>query len=195
MGERPELRGLYELRDAIDAMTLSALAGDRTVERACTEIAHVVSSGGKILACGNGGSAADAQHFAAELVGRFVRAPARRPLPAIALSSDPSVVTCIANDFGYEEVFARQVDAHGTRVDALLCISTSGSSPNVLRAARAARLRGMLVVGLLGENPGQLGPLCTVSVCVPSRTTATIQEVHIALLHAFCEAIERAVDR
>jgi CMP-N,N'-diacetyllegionaminic acid synthase len=151
-------------------------------------LAESVSAGGKLLACGNGGSAADAQHFVAELVGRLKLE--RAPLPAISLSSDPSVVTCLANDYGYDEVFARQVRAFGRPGDVLLAISTSGKSPNVLNAARAARELAMPVVSLIGEKGDPLAALSDYCIRIPTTNTQCIQELHMAVLHVLCGAID-----
>lgn len=148
-------------------------------------------AGGRILACGNGGSAADAQHFAAELVNRFERE--RPPLAAIALTTDTSALTSIANDYAYEQVFARQVRALGQPGDILLAISTSGNSPNVAEAVRAARERELRVVALTGKGGGALAPLLAepdVHICVPSARTPRIQEVHLLVLHCLCDGID-----
>jgi D-sedoheptulose 7-phosphate isomerase len=146
---------------------------------------------GKILACGNGGSAADAQHFAAELIGRFER---ERPgLAAIALTTDSSVLTSIANDYDYEQVFSRQVQALGQAGDVLLAISTSGDSKNVIAALHAARERDMQVVALTGKSGGKMASLLAkedVHICVPSDRTARIQEVHLLTLHCLCDGVD-----
>jgi D-sedoheptulose 7-phosphate isomerase len=145
--------------------------------------------GGTIYSCGNGGSMCDAMHFAEEWTGRFRRD--RPALPAMAFS-DPSHLTCVANDFGYEQVFARMVEAYARPGDALLAISTSGNSPNVLAACRAARARRVAVVGLLGKGGGPVRDLCDVAVVVPLATTSDrIQEVHIKVIHAVIETVER----
>ncbi|MDD5627603.1 MAG: SIS domain-containing protein [Elusimicrobia bacterium] len=144
--------------------------------------------GRKALIFGNGGSAADAQHFAAELVGRFARE--RRPLPALALTVNTSDLTAIGNDYGYDQVFARQLQAHGRRGDVAVAITTSGSSANVLKAAAAARRRGLAVIGLTGAGGGRLKDLCDVCVRAPSSDTARVQEVHAAVIHAWCSAVE-----
>jgi len=146
-------------------------------------------SGARIFVCGNGGSMSDAMHFAAEWTGRFRQS--RRALPAMALC-DPSVLSCIANDFGYDEVFAREVAAYGKEGDLLLAISTSGSSPNVIRAVETAREGGMKTVGLLGKGGGKLLPMVDVPIVVPySKSSDRIQEVHIKILHIVIEAVER----
>ncbi len=144
--------------------------------------------GGKVLFCGNGGSAADSQHLAAELTGRFMRD--RRALAALALSTDSSALTCIGNDYSFNEVFARQVQGLGRAGDVLIGISTSGNSRNVIRAVEEARVSGMQVVGLLGRDGGELISLCDVSIVVPSKVTARIQEAHILIGHTLCGLIE-----
>lgn len=146
--------------------------------------------GGKVLVCGNGGSAADAQHFAAELVGRL--AADRPPLPAVALTTDTSAITAIANDHGFPRVFARQVEALARPGDVLVAISTSGVSPNVVAAARAARARGCGVIGLTGRGGGALAGECDLLVPVPSGDVARVQEVHGICLHALAQAVEEA---
>lgn len=165
------------------------LAG--SIARAAQAMAAALSAGGKILACGNGGSAADAQHFAAELVNRFETE--RPPLAALSLASDSSALTSIANDYAYEQVFAKQLRALGRRGDVLLAISTSGESPSVLAAVRAARELDIVTVALTGRGGGTLAGLLSpsdVHVCVPHRSTARIQEVHILVLHCLCDGID-----
>ena len=138
--------------------------------------------------CGNGGSAADCQHLAAELVGRFKKN--RRPLRSVALTTDTSVLTCVGNDFGYDDIFSRQVEALGREGDVLVAISTSGNSENVLRAIRAANDAGMVSIALLGKDGGPAKDLAQHSIVVPSVSTARIQEAHILIGHIFCELIE-----
>ncbi|MFO7693629.1 MAG: SIS domain-containing protein [Vicinamibacterales bacterium] len=145
--------------------------------------------GGRILACGNGGSAADAQHFAAELVGRFERE--RAALAAIALTTDTSIMTAVANDYDFARVFARQVEALGRPGDVLLGISTSGASANVLAAFEAAKAAGVTTVALTGRDGGRVGAAADIHVNVPAASTARVQEVHRTLLHAVCALIER----
>ncbi|AZG07086.1 phosphoheptose isomerase [Pigmentiphaga sp. H8] len=150
-----------------------------------------LSNNGKILACGNGGSAADAQHFAAELVGRFERE--RLPLGAIALNTDTSILTAVGNDFGYDRVFSQQVNALGQPGDVLVAISTSGNSANVIEAIEAAHSRELRVIALTGKGGGRIGQMLTeddVHLCVPHDRTLRIQEVHILLLHAMCDGID-----
>ena len=155
---------------------------------------NALSNGNKILACGNGGSAGDAQHFAAELVGRFERE--RFPLPAISLSTDTSIITAVGNDYSFDEIFRKQVQALGQSGDILLAISTSGNSANVLAAAEAALEREMRVVALTGKDGGKLGRLLTdadVHINVPHSRTARIQEVHLVAIHAICDGIDVAL--
>lgn len=161
------------------------------VEEASGLLASTLSAGCKVMLCGNGGSAADSQHLAAEFTGRFVRD--RKPLAAVALSTDTSALTCIANDYSFDEVFSRQVAALGRAGDCLLAISTSGNSPNVIRAAEAARSAGVRTIGLLGKGGGKLLALCDVPIVVPSDTTARIQEAHIFLGHTLCAMVEVAL--
>jgi D-sedoheptulose 7-phosphate isomerase len=150
---------------------------------------RILAAGGKILACGNGGSAADAQHFAAELVGRYHEE--RPALAAVALTSDGAILTCLANDYEYDRVFARQVEALGRPGDLLLAISTSGRSPSVLRALETARTRGLATAALLGRDGGSALPLADVAVVVDDEETARIQEGHAVLIHLLCEALDR----
>ncbi len=161
------------------------------IEKAAGLVAATLTQGGKLMLCGNGGSAADSQHIAAEMTGRFVKE--RRPLAAIALSTDTSALTCIANDYGFDEVFSRQVTGLGAAGDCLVGISTSGNSRNVLRAAEAARAAEIRVIGLLGRDGGALKGLCDVAIVVPSHTTARIQEAHIFIGHTLCALVEEAL--
>jgi D-sedoheptulose 7-phosphate isomerase len=161
------------------------------IARAGVLLADALRAGGKALACGNGGSAADAQHFAAELVNRFERE--RPPLAAVALTTDSSTLTSIANDYAYAQVFAKQLRAIGRRGDALLAISTSGNSANVVEAMRTARELGIRTIALTGNGGGRMAALLgedDVHICVPHRTTARIQEVHLLTLHCLCDAID-----
>lgn len=164
-------------------------------------IAHAIdimftalSNGNKIMACGNGGSAADCQHFAAELVGRFERE--RLPLPAMALSTDSSIMTAIGNDYSFTEIFSKQVQAFGQAGDVLLAISTSGNSGNVVQAVEAALERDMRVVALTGKNGGVIATLLSnadANICVPHERTARIQEVHLLAIHCICDGIDNAL--
>jgi D-sedoheptulose 7-phosphate isomerase len=195
-GEAPAAR---TARDTVSRslMELSRLAAALSgelgapVERAGRLIVESMRSGGKLLACGNGGSAADAQHFVAELLGRM--GPERRSLPAVTLSVDPSAVTAIGNDYGYDNVFARQVEGLGRKGDVLLAISTSGRSPNVLRAIRTARDSGMRVVALSGKGGDPLLEECDVCIHIPAESTQRVQELHMAVLHAICEHVDEQV--
>lgn len=159
------------------------------VQLAVNRCAAAVRNGNKLMFCGNGGSAGDAQHLAAELVGRLVRD--RRALPGLALSTDSSALTCIGNDFGFDEVFARQVEGLGRPGDVLFAISTSGNSRNVIRAVEAAKAGGIYAVGLLGRDGGTLAPMVDLAIVVPSDETARIQEAHIFLGHVLCTLIEK----
>ena len=153
-----------------------------------------LSNGNKILVCGNGGSAADAQHFAAELVGRFERE--RFPLPAISLTTDTSILTAVANDYSYREIFSKQVQAFGQAGDILLAFSTSGNSGNVMAAIEAALEREMRVVAMTGKGGGAIGKMLTdadVHICVPADRTARIQEVHLVSIHCICDGIDVAL--
>jgi len=151
-------------------------------------IAETLRSGNKLLLFGNGGSAADAQHIAAEFIGRFERE--RRALPAIALTTDTSILTALTNDYSGEVIFARQVEALGQPGDLVIVYSTSGNSPNVLAGINAARAKGLRVVGLTGEGGGKMAELCDLILRVPSRRTSRIQEAHITISHALCEVVE-----
>lgn len=147
-----------------------------------------LSKGARVFVAGNGGSAADAQHFAAELTGRFVKE--RRPLPAVALTTDTSALTAIANDYDYDCVFVRQLEALAQKEDVFLAISTSGYSKNVMKAVRWAKDNGVYVLGLTGKDGGDLISACDYAVLVPSAVTAHIQEMHILLIHYLCEQID-----
>lgn len=174
-----------------NALTGNLQALNDDVIRAGQMAAHHLRAGGKILFCGNGGSAADSQHLAAELTGRFIHD--RRPLAAMALSTDTSALTCIGNDYSFDEIFARQVAGLGRSGDVLIGISTSGNSRNVIRAVEEARKLGMQTVGLLGRDGGQLRDLCDHSIVVPSDVTARIQECHILIGHTLCGLIEQGL--
>ncbi len=172
------LRAFLDAPDGLTGVKLFAEAAAQTLER-----------GGLLMSCGNGGSMCDAMHFAEEWTGRF--RGNRKALAAIAFA-DPSQMTCIANDFGFEEVFARQVEALGKPGDLLVAISTSGNSPNILRACEAAKARGVRTIGLLGKGGGQLKSKVDISIVVPiALTSDRIQEVHIKVLHIVIEAVER----
>lgn len=155
---------------------------------AAQAMADALKAGHKLLAFGNGGSAADAQHLAAELVGRFQKE--RAAMPAIALTVDTSILTSIANDYSYRQVFVRQIEALGQPGDVALGISTSGVSPNVLAALQAARARGLKTIALTGRDGGSIGPAADIHVNVPDQNTARVQEVHRTIMHVMCEVIE-----
>jgi D-sedoheptulose 7-phosphate isomerase len=179
------------LREAAEGV--AALASDEerlaVVARAGEALADRLAAGGKVISCGNGGSMSDAMHFAEELTGRY--RDDRPPIAAMAVS-DPGHLSCTANDYGYEQVFARYVEAHARPGDALVAISTSGRSPNVLRAAEAARTRGTLVVALTGRPGSGLADLADIEVCTPAgRYADRVQELHITVLHILVEIIER----
>jgi len=161
-----------------------------TVVRAGRALVDALRDGRKVLTFGNGGSAADAQHLANELVNRFEAD--RRALPAVALTTDSSNLTAISNDAAFEEVFARQVEALGAEGDVAIAITTSGASPNILRALEAAHSRGMVTIGFLGRDGGPARPLCDHPIVVPHERTARIQEVHLQVLHALCHMVDEA---
>jgi D-sedoheptulose 7-phosphate isomerase len=179
---------INSLLDHQSVMAALLADGLQSVRRAGMEIFEALSRQNKLLLCGNGGSAADAQHIAAEFVGRYEAE--RRAWPAIALTTDTSALTALANDYGYERVFARQVEALAAPGDVVVCISTSGESESVLAAAMMARQRGCRTIGLTGANGKRLASLCDVTVLVPSTRTARIQEAHIAIGHLWCEMVD-----
>jgi D-sedoheptulose 7-phosphate isomerase len=177
--------------DSIETKQKAAETMSEDIVRAINLMHQALASEKKVLACGNGGSAADAQHFAAELVGRFERE--RRELPAIALSTDSSILTAIANDYSYEVIFSKQVKALGQAGDVLLGISTSGNSANVIAAIEAAHLKGMSVIAFTGKDGGKIKNLLKksdVHLCVPADRTARIQETHLLLLHCLCDGVD-----
>jgi D-sedoheptulose 7-phosphate isomerase len=184
------IRALFDDSQRAQRVFLSEHAAD--LERAVDVVAEALGGGYKLLLFGNGGSAADAQHIASEFVGRMTRE--RRALPAIALTTDTSALTAISNDYGYDEVFARQVRALGRAGDVALALSTSGNSPSVLRAVSACRSLGMRTVGLSGGDGGALAGLVDVSLRVSaSRLSPRVQETHILVGHVLCELVERRV--
>ena len=176
--------------DATIALHQRIRALDLTqVVEAAEAVLEAYARGGKVLAFGNGGSAADAQHFAAELVGRFERD--RPGMAALALSTDTCTLTSVANDYGFDRIFARQIEAFGRPGDVAVAISTSGGSANVIAGVREAAARGLRTVGLTGRDGGALGALVDVHINVPHDTTCRVQEVHMTLLHAICSIVER----
>jgi D-sedoheptulose 7-phosphate isomerase len=183
-------------RDHLTALAAAAAAAERTgaaetVHDWGRQLAVVLDGGGRLLACGNGGSAAEAQHLTGELVGRFRHD--RRPYAGIALHADTSAGTAIANDYGLDELYARQVLAHGRPGDVLVALSTSGSSSNVLAAAKAAHDIGVTVWSLTGPAPNSLAAISDDAICVDAPTTATVQEIHLSLVHALCLAFDHAL--
>ena len=178
-----------ELRGALDQ--LGAL--DVPLRASAEAIAHSVLAGGKLLAAGNGGSAAEAQHLTSEFIGRLHPLRERRALPAVALHADTSTLTAVANDYGYEEVFARQVLGIGTSSDVLVVLSTSGASPNLVRAVEAAREKDITTIGLLGRSRRPLHELCDHVLAAPSDNLSTVQECHLLLIHVLVEYVENAL--
>ncbi len=177
--------------DSADLKYQAAQVLSKPIAQAVQAVLASVTSGGKVLACGNGGSASDAQHFAAEFVGRFERE--RLELGAIALTTDSSILTAIGNDYGFDMIFSRQVRALGSPGDVLLAITTSGNSANVLAAVAAAHEREMTVVALTGRGGGKMNQALRdtdVHICVPHDRTARVQEVHILALHCICDAVD-----
>jgi phosphoheptose isomerase len=180
-----------QFQESIQVKTAALDLLTKPIAAAGTLIANQLLQGHKILSCGNGGSAADAQHFASELVNRFITE--RPPLPAIALSTDSSTLTSIANDYSYAIIFARQVLALGQPGDLLLAISTSGNSPNILEAIQAAHEKGMQVIALSGRTGGKIPALLNPEdalICVPADSTARIQETHLLIIHCLCDLID-----
>jgi D-sedoheptulose 7-phosphate isomerase len=187
-------RILSHFHESAEIKIQSATVLAQPIGQAIELMFSALSNGNKILACGNGGSAADAQHFAAELVGRFERE--RFPLPAISLATDTSILTAVANDYSYREIFSKQVQAFGQAGDILLAISTSGNSANVMAAIEAALEREMRVIAMTGKGGGAIGKMLTdadVHICVPAERTARIQEVHLVTIHALCDGIDVAL--
>lgn len=186
-----EARIQQQFIDSADLKYQAAEALSKPIAAAVQAVLACVTSGGKVLACGNGGSAADAQHFSAEFIGRFERE--RPELGAIALTTDSSILTAIANDYDFTSVFSKQVRALGQSGDVLLALSTSGNSANVIAAIEAAHEREMTVIALTGRGGGKIGALLRetdVHICVPHDRTARIQEVHILALHCICDGVD-----
>lgn len=174
--------------DSLDVKRRFFDAHAADVQRAAQIIADSFQAKGKLLLFGNGGSAADAQHIAGEMINKFLQD--RRALPAIALSTDGGVLTCIANDTGFENIFARQIEALGIKGDVCLAISTSGKSPNITLACEQARKQGLAIIGLLGREGGQVAALCDLALIVSSDDTQRIQETHNLIGHIICELVE-----
>ena len=174
--------------------TLESLKNlERKVTRAADLIEQCLRAGNKLLVCGNGGSAADASHFATELVVRFAKD--RRALPAICLASDSGILTAAGNDYGFDEIFARQVAAFGVRGDVLICLTTSGKSKNVIRAVEAAKACGLKTIAFLGRDGGSTVGIADLDLLVKSDSTARVQEAHQLLLHVLCEIIESRLEK
>ena len=190
-----ELRRLFSEGVERHGRAIASLDGEplRALERLTESVYRTVTTGGKVLACGNGGSAADAQHFVAELVGRYLEE--RRPLAAVALNTDTSVLTCVSNDYDYERVFARQVEAIGRPDDLLVAITTSGKSPNILRALETAARIGIETAALLGRDGGPAKALARLPIVVPAQETARIQECHGLMIHLLCESLDLLLRR
>lgn len=177
--------------DSAEALALSTKTLQEPLSKATLALLQAIEQGNKILACGNGGSAADAQHFIAELVGRFERD--RIPLAGIALNTDTSILTAVGNDYGFDQIFERQVQSLGMPGDVLVAITTSGNSPNVIKAIEAAHARGMTVIALSGKKGGAMNEVLIandIHLCVPHDRTMRIQEIHILLLHILCDGID-----
>ena len=179
---------LFQLAESV-AVKQKLAAKTAEIEDAVSIIINAFKSGHKILLCGNGGSAADCQHMAAEFVGKFKKE--RKALPAMALSTDTSVITALTNDCGGDVIFSRQVEAHGRKGDVLIAISTSGSSPNILNAIKTAKALGMKILGLTGEKGEKMNKLCDICITVPSSNTPRIQEAHITVEHIICGLVEK----
>ena len=188
---RLQARSAQHFLDNIEVQQVAAKELPVTVAIAVLAMVECLNSGGKIMACGNGGSAADAQHFAAELMGRFERE--RRELAAVALTTDTSILTAVGNDYSYDQVFSKQVRGLGKSGDILLAITTSGNSKNVIKAVEAAQAMGIKVIALSGNGGGQLNKVLGANdllLAAPSSRTARIQETHLVLLHALCDGID-----
>ena len=191
---RLQSRSAQHFLDSIEVQQAAVKELPKAVAVAVLAMVDCLNSGGKIMACGNGGSAADAQHFAAELMGRFERE--RRELAAVALTTDTSILTAVGNDYSYDEVFSKQVRGLGKSGDILLAISTSGNSKNVIKAVEAAQAKGIKVIVLSGNGGGKLNNLLGTNdllLAAPSSRTARIQETHLVLLHALCDGVDHVL--
>lgn len=191
---RLQARSAQHFLDSIEVQQVAAKELPLTAATAVLAMVECLNAGGKIMACGNGGSAADAQHFAAELMGRFERE--RRELAAVALTTDTSILTAVGNDYSYDQVFSKQVRGLGKSGDILLAITTSGNSKNVIKAVEAAQAMGIKVIALSGNGGGQLNKVLGANdllLAAPSSRTARIQETHLVLLHALCDGIDHVM--
>ena len=189
--ERLRARASQHFLDSIAVKQAAEKILPEQVARGMVAMTDCLRAGGKVMACGNGGSAADAQHFAAELIGRFERE--RQELAAIALTTDTSILTAVGNDYSYDEIFAKQVRGLGKKGDILIGISTSGNSKNVLKAIEAAKKMGIKIIALTGNGGGKIASLLDaddIHLCAPSTRTARIQETHLVLLHALCDGVD-----
>ncbi|CAM3681368.1 phosphoheptose isomerase [Polynucleobacter arcticus] len=189
--ERLRARASQHFLDSIAVKQEAEKILPEQVARAIVAMTGCLRAGGKVMACGNGGSAADAQHFAAELIGRFERE--RQELAAIALTTDTSILTAVGNDYGYDEIFSKQVRGLGKKGDILIGISTSGNSKNVVIAIEAAKKMGIKIIALTGNGGGKIASLLDeddIHLCAPSTRTARIQETHLVLLHALCDGVD-----
>ncbi|QWE14614.1 phosphoheptose isomerase [Polynucleobacter sp. AP-Sving-400A-A2] len=189
--ERLRARASQHFLDSIAVKQAAEKILPEQIALGIVAMTNCLRAGGKVMACGNGGSAADAQHFAAELIGRFERE--RQELAAIALTTDTSILTAVGNDYSYDEIFAKQVRGLGKKGDILIGISTSGNSKNVVRAIEAAKKMGIQIVALTGNGGGKIAGLLDandIHLCAPSTRTARIQETHLVLLHALCDGVD-----
>jgi D-sedoheptulose 7-phosphate isomerase len=189
--ERLRARASQHFLDSIAVKQEAEKILPEQVARGVVVMTECLRAGGKVMACGNGGSAADAQHFSAELIGRFERE--RQELAAIALTTDTSILTAVANDYNYDEIFSKQVRGLGKKGDILIGISTSGNSKNVVKAIEAAKKMGIKIIALTGNGGGKIGSLLDaddIHLCAPSKRTARIQETHLVLLHAICDGVD-----
>jgi len=189
--ERLRARASQHFLDSIAVKQAAEKILPEQVALGIVTMTNCLRAGGKVMACGNGGSAADAQHFAAELIGRFERE--RQELAAIALTTDTSILTAVGNDYSYDEIFAKQVRGLGKKGDILIGISTSGNSKNVVRAIEAAKKMGIQIIALTGNGGGKIASLLDandIHLCAPSSRTARIQETHLVLLHALCDGVD-----
>jgi D-sedoheptulose 7-phosphate isomerase len=189
--ERLRARASQHFLDSIAVKQEAEKILPEQVARGVVAMTECLRAGGKVMACGNGGSAADAQHFSAELIGRFERE--RQELAAIALTTDTSILTAVANDYNYDEIFSKQVRGLGKKGDILIGISTSGNSKNVVKAIEAAKKMGIKIIALTGNGGGKIGSLLDaddIHLCAPSKRTARIQETHLVLLHAICDGVD-----
>ncbi len=179
--------------DSVSVKQATLRANLPKIKEAAEAWIAALKNGRKIMFCGNGGSAADSQHIAAEFIGRFQKE--RRSLPAIALTTDTSILTALTNDYSVDIVFARQVEGLGQTGDILVGLSTSGNSKNVLEAMKTAKAKGIKTIGLLGNDGGAIAPLCDIALIVPSKMTARIQESHITIAHTLCQITEEALSQ